>query len=229
VLGIKYDKGVMLANDTMVCYGNTKKFPNKERVCKVGKHTAVGAAGEMADFQFLERLLTEIELEDWQEQDAHAIGPRQTASFLSRVLYNRRCKFQPLLNQLIVGGWDKYKGQPELGYIDSKGCTFKEEFLASGFGGHLAIPLMRSACDEGVGGAYGGNWKTRTETQCRELLTKCLQVLFYRDCKASREVQFTTITAEGTKIEDPVILPTKWDHPTWMKPSSALPGAGTSW
>lgn len=223
VIGLKFKDGVLLAHDTMICYGNTQKFPNKQRCHKVGTSTIVGASGEMADFQYLTRRLDDLDLEDWREQDGVRLGPKQVGSYLGRILYNRRCKGKPLLNQLVVGGWDKAKGEAVLGYCDHQGTCYEEDFIASGFGTHLAIPILRSECED-------DKWKNMNIDQAKAVVKKCLQLLFYRDCKASREIQFSVSLADGTcEIGKPEVMDTFWTHPTWTKTSAELAGSGTSW
>jgi len=223
VLGLKYKDGVVFACDTMICYGNTKKFPNQKRVHKVGgTNTLVAFSGEMADFQYLTRLLDDLEDEDWREQDGAIMAPSEIYSYLGRVLYNRRSKGKPLLNSLVVGGVDPSTKKTSLAYVDHQGTMFEEDFIATGFGTHFAIPILRTECDD-------GKWKEMSLEKAKAVLTKCMQLLFYRDCKASRNMQFSVSTGGETKIEDPFTLDTFWTHPTWTKTSAELSGTGTSW
>ena len=70
-----------------------------------------------------------------------------------------------------------YRCFRSLGIVDLIGTTYSEDFLATGFGGHLAIPLIRD------------RWRADlTEEEARQLLEDCMRVLFYRDCRASNKV-----------------------------------------
>jgi len=217
VLGIKYKDGVMIACDTMVAYGNTLKFPGTSRVHSVGNNTVVGASGEYSDFQAIQRMLDDLEEEDWVNQDGTNLGPKQVASYLGRVLYNRRSKIDPLWNQLVIGGYKN--GKHQLTYVDLQGTQYDEDFLATGFGMHMALPILRAELDN-------GKWQTKTEAEAKAVLEKCLKLLFYRDCKASCNVQIAVINGNGTKIGDPYRLETFWEHETWMKTGAELAKSG---
>lgn len=215
VLGVKYKDGVIIACDTMVAYGGTLKFSNTRRMCEVGTHSIVGATGEYSDFQQIERVCEELDDSDWMAHDGGRYSPAEISSFLGRKCYNKRSKGNPWYNQLIVGG--RKNGKNYLGYIDHQGTTFEEDFIATGFGMHIAIPVLREHFEN-------GKWETKTEAQAREVLDQCLKLLFYRDCKASCKVQFAIGTDKGTKIEEPYKLKTWWEHPTWMKTGAELSG-----
>ncbi|CAD7963412.1 unnamed protein product [Amoebophrya sp. A120] len=222
IIGLKYKDGVLIAGDRMCAYGGSLKFPGVQRIEQVGDCTLVGCSGELSDFQYIKDLMGDVDEEDWIEQDGSRMGPKQVASFLGRVLYNRRSKVKPLWNQLVIGGVKH--GEPHLAYVDLQGTAFEEDFIATGFGLHLAIPILRKHCEY-------GKYKTLTLEAAKKVATECLELLFYRDCKASMEVQFATVGSDSkVTIEPPHKLKTFWEHPTWMKPGSEHTGTGTaSW
>ena len=45
VLAIKYDKGVMMAADTLASYGTLARYKDIRRIIKVGDKTIIGASG----------------------------------------------------------------------------------------------------------------------------------------------------------------------------------------
>jgi 20S proteasome subunit beta 7 len=59
----------------------------------------------MSDFQYLQSLLEELIIDECARQDGHDLGPAEIHEYLSRVMYNRRSKLNPLWNSLIVGGF----------------------------------------------------------------------------------------------------------------------------
>merc|ERR1712014_212070 len=99
------------------------------------------------------------------------MGPQEYASYIGRVMYNRRSRFNPLFNQfVIVGRKDKAS---LLAFVDHQGTYFEEEFIATGFGSYLAMPLLRN------------EWRPNISLEeAKKLVVKCLQVCFYRDCRA---------------------------------------------
>ena len=58
----------------------------------------------MSDFQYLQSILDELIIEEFTEGDKHELGPQEIHKYLSRVMYGRRSKMNPLWNSLLVGG-----------------------------------------------------------------------------------------------------------------------------
>ena len=117
----------------------------------------------------------------------------------------------------MVGGFSD--GRPFLGFVDMIGTSFEEDFLATGFGGYLALPLIRE------------RWRPDiTEAEARALLEDCMKVLYYRDCKASTRVLFSRATAEGTEISEPVEIQTDWNVANFDRIHGVPAGFdGSSW
>ena len=86
-------------------YGSLARFKGVQRLHPVGDYTVVGASGDMSDFQYLQHLLDGLIIsEETNLQDGHTLGPAEIHEYLSRVMYQRRSKFNPLWNSLLVGG-----------------------------------------------------------------------------------------------------------------------------
>lgn len=76
-----------------------------QRLHSVGDYTVVGASGDMSDFQYLQHILDGLVVsEESNLQDGHTLGPAEIHEYLSQVMYQRRSKFNPLWNSLLVGG-----------------------------------------------------------------------------------------------------------------------------
>lgn len=117
----------------------------------------------------------------------------------------------PLWNSVVVGG--VYKGESFLGTVDLLGTQYEDDIVATGFGGHLAIPLLREALE-----AHGTNMSAE---QARSVLEDCMRVLYYRDCRTINRLQFATITDGDIQVNDasePVVLDTKWDFAKYRVP-----------
>ena len=54
----------------------------------------------------MQRLVGELVDDDYRTDDGIEMQPSEVFSYLSRVMYNRRSKFNPLWNSLVVGGVD---------------------------------------------------------------------------------------------------------------------------
>lgn len=103
------------------------------------------------------------------ENDGHALTPAQVYAYLSRTMYEKRSKLDPLWNALVLGGYDAKKSQPFLGYVDLLGTTYQSTTIATGFGLHLAQPMLRKAVE--------GREATLTEEEARSILEDCMRVL----------------------------------------------------
>ncbi len=142
VLGVKYAGGVLLACDMLGAYGSTKRYKSIQRVHQVNARCVVAASGEISDFQHIVKLLDELTNEDYTADDGIEVGPKEVYAYLARVLYNRRNKFDPLWNSLVVGGVER-DGRAFLGMVAMIGTHYDDSHVTTGFGSHLARPLMR--------------------------------------------------------------------------------------
>lgn len=111
--------------------------------------------------------------------DGFTLKPKALHTWLTRVLYNRRSKFDPLWNTFLVAGLEN--GVPYLGCVDKIGTAFTDTKIATGYGAHIALPLIREAQEKKP-------HDQMTAQEARLLLINCLRVLFYRDCRALNKV-----------------------------------------
>jgi len=141
VFGIKYKDGVIIAADTMGNYGRLSRYPNLQRVNKVNETTVVASSGDIADFQYLYSLIESKQNEEDIKGGGVTMRPEALHCWLNRVLYNRRSKFDPLWNTIIVGGMQD--GKPFLGCVDHIGTAWTENAIATGMGAAMAIPIIK--------------------------------------------------------------------------------------
>jgi len=200
VIGIKYADGIMMAADTLASYGSLARFRNIERIRIVGKNTLVAGSGEYSDFQYIMVSLEELVDSDNALDDGHHLQPKEIYSYLTRMLYNRRNKFDPLWNQIIVAGVSD-KNQIFLGQVDLMGTAFEDNTLATGYGAFIARPLLRHA--------YRPNL---SEAEAKDVLERCMRVLYYRDGRSLNKIQIAKATATTIEISKPYELPTEWRH-----------------
>ncbi|KAL4602033.1 hypothetical protein ACB092_10G023700 [Castanea dentata] len=165
-----------MAADMGGSYGYILGYKSVERLKPVGKHSLLGASGEISDFQEILRYLDELILYDNMWDDLNSLGPKEVHSYLTRVMYNRRNKFNPLWNSLILGGVKI--GQKYLGMVSMIGVNFEDNHAATGFGNHLARPILRDEWHDNLSFEDGV-----------KLLEKCMRVLLYRDTTAVNKVQ----------------------------------------
>lgn len=220
MVGVKYRDGVLLVSDTLASYGSLAKFTGVSKFRKVGESTVIGASGEYSDFQYIGDTLDEISDREWAQADGELMAPKSWSAYLCRLLHGRRNKMDPLLNQIVLGGVDKRTGESYLSYIDLYGTTYEDDFIATGYGGHLAIPILREQARLDM-----------SLEEAIELLRHCMRILFYRDCRTTDKVQFAKVTRDGSvEISGIEKLETKWDHQLWTTPTITLgPMLGASW
>mmetsp|Transcript_5173 Transcript_5173/g.11439 ORF Transcript_5173/g.11439 Transcript_5173/m.11439 type:complete len:161 (+) Transcript_5173:209-691(+) len=158
-------------------------------------------------------MLEDITGDDRNYDDGYNHSPSEIYHYLRAVMYQRRNKMNPLWNNLLIGGFKD--GEAFLGSVDMIGTAFTDDFLATGFGAHLALPILRK------------RWHPDMEEgEARELLEDCLRVLFYRDCRALNKVQVAKATAEGTIVSDPYTISTNWSSASFMQNAGNLQGDG---
>ncbi|KAK6153795.1 hypothetical protein DH2020_013434 [Rehmannia glutinosa] len=247
VVGIKYKDGILLAADMGGSYGSTLRYKTVERMKPVGKHSIIGASGELSDFQEIMRYLDELILNDNMWDDGNSLGPKEVLNYLTRVMYNRRNKFNPLWNSLVLGGIKN--GKKYLGTVSMIGVHYEDNHVATGFGNHLARPILRDEWHDDM-----------TFEEGVKLLEKCMRVLLYRDRSAVNKLQFHSetlinvndkllllstafewlskmpkfythkqiakITEEGVTISQPYSLKTFWGFSAFQNPTV---GAEGSW
>jgi len=189
VLALKFNGGVVIAADNLASYGSLARFTDVERLKQVGTHTVVGAGGDVSDMQYInEKILDPLLIKEEYQNDGHHLRASHIYRYLSKVLYRRRCKFNPLWNSILVAGWDN--GKPFLAAADLLGTTFSSPALATGFGAHLAVPLLRRICPDEA--AVAGI----TREMAIEAIQECMKVLFYRDARSMNKYSIAVVSGE---------------------------------
>lgn len=156
----------------------------------------------MSDMQYLDRHLTELAIDEAYAQSststgsaAHALNARSLHKYLSKLLYHRRSKFDPLWNHLLVAGVDD-DGLPFLAAADLLGTVFTSPSLATGFGSMLAQPIMRKYVPDEA--AVAGV----TREQAVEVIRECMKVLFYRDARSLDSYSLAVVTKDGVDLSE---------------------------
>lgn len=209
VVAFKYRDGVLMAADTLGSYGKTKRYKSVQRMHQVSPSTALGASGEISDYNYILTLLDELTTEDFTEDDGHMLGPREIHNYLTRVMYNRRNKFDPLWNTLVVAGFDPKEKTPFLGAVSMIGVQYEDDNLATGYGNHLARPILREADHVNMG-----------EEEAIKLMEKCMEVLLARDSSCISKIQITKINASGVSISQPYAVSANWNLKFFRTPLS---------
>ena len=215
VVAVKYAGGVLVAADTLGFYGSLARYDKIRRMEAVGvrKDTLVAAGGDLSDYQYSVKTVEARAVEEYALDDGAARSPAALHAWLTRMMSQRRSKMDPLWNSLVVGGFKD--GAPFLGSVDLRGTAYEDDVIATGYGSHLALPIMRAKWTPDL-----------DEGEARALLEDCLRVLFYRDCRALDTVVLSKATATGTLVSDPYKLETDWTSASFVAPKAGGDGDG---
>lgn len=190
--------------------------------------------------------------------DGHTLSSSQIYEYLSNVMYSKRSKHDPYWNAFLVAGLEN--GEPcvptaaafardwltlvlvcrFLSYVDLLGTTYSAPSLATGYGNHLAQPLLRRALEKlGPDGH-----KELSEDAARDVIQAAMKVLFYRDARSLNKVrsrvqlclgatklmpssmglqfQIATVTVRGVEISEPMSAPTEWGFAEGLRGCASL-------
>lgn len=145
--------------------------------------------------QYLDRLLQSLDTEEAYGASGHTLNAHNLHKYLSKVLYKRRSDFNPLWNTLLVAGLDEHD-KPFLASADLLGTTFSSPSLATGFGAHLAQPLLRKVAPDEEAAAQ------LTKEAALEAVKESMKVLFYRDARSMDKYSIAVITKEGIDLKE---------------------------
>ncbi|RMZ90167.1 hypothetical protein DV736_g2585, partial [Chaetothyriales sp. CBS 134916] len=197
VLGVKFKDGVVIAADNLASYGSLARFTDIKRIRTFPPNTAIGFGGDISDMQYLDRLLSSLDIrENYLSSAEHTLNAKNLHTYLSKVLYKRRSDFNPLWNMILVAGFDD-DDKPFLASADLLGTTFSAPTLATGFGAHLAQPLLRKLTpkdEESV--------PEITKEQAVEAVKACMKVLFYRDARSMDKYSIAVVTKDGVELKE---------------------------
>lgn len=209
VIGIRCADGVVLATDTLASYGSLARFRDVNRLHAASENCAIGVGGDLSDMQEIVAMLGKVRTEEHCMDDGYKLGPKALYSYLTRVMYNRRNKMDPLWNSVVFAGCDEENG-PMLSTVDLCGGHFESEVIATGYGLHMGLPLLRNA------------WKKEmTVAEGLVVVEDIMKVLYYRDARTIDRIQTAIVMKEGVKISEPKVLDTKWDYKAFISGARA--------
>lgn len=146
--------------------------------------------------QYLNRHLTDLTLtEEYSSPDDARLSAANLHRYLSKLLYRRRSKFDPLWNQLLVAGLDD-DDQPFLAAADLLGTTYSAPSLSTGFGAMLAQPILRLHAPDEESAAK------LTREKAISVVKECMKVLFYRDARSMDRYSLAVITKDGVDLSE---------------------------
>ena len=205
VIALKFRSGVVIAADNLASYGSLARFTDVKRLKPFNSKAVVGFGGDVSDMQYLDRLLMSLDVdenyagaggEQHDRADKSSMGANNLHTYLSKVMYKRRSDFNPLWNALLVAGLDAATDKPFLAAADLLGVTYSAPTLATGFGAHLAQPILRSLIpdEQAV--------ESVSREQAVQAARECMKVLFYRDARSMNEYSLAVIDENGVELKE---------------------------
>lgn len=166
-----------------------------KRLRVFNESAVIGFSGDVSDMQYIDRLLNSIDIRENYSGNGNTLNAKNLHTYLSKVLYKRRSEFNPLWNHILVAGFDG-DGKPFLSSADLLGTTFSAPHLATGFGAHLAVPILRRLFPEDEVPI-----ENITKEQAVDALKQCMKVLFYRDARSLDKYSIAVITKDGVDLK----------------------------
>lgn len=200
VLGLVFDNGVIIAADTLGSYGSLALFKNISRVLKVNSNIILGVGGDVADYQYLRELVNGKIIGEECLEDHIPLKPASLHCWLTRVLYQRRSKVDPLWNNVLIAGIQNKT--PYLGSVDKLGTAVQDKVIATGYGAHIAVPLLRDGLQKKP---------NMDKTEAENLIVKCMEVLYCRDARSFNRYELAIITPEGVENKGPIQIKVNWE------------------
>ncbi|KAJ0524855.1 putative proteasome endopeptidase complex [Helianthus annuus] len=99
-------------------------------------------------------------------------------------------------------------------HVSMIGLHYEDVHIATGFGNHLARPILREELREDLSFEEGV-----------KLLEKCMRNLLYRDRSAVNKLQIAKITEEGLTVSPPYSLKTFWNSAAFQNPTVGTVGS----
>ncbi|KUL87165.1 hypothetical protein ZTR_05539 [Talaromyces verruculosus] len=195
VIAVKFNGGVAMATDNLASYGSLARFTDVNRIRTFEDSAIVGFGGDVSDMQYIDRLLGSIQIRENYSATGSTLNAKNLHTYLSKVFYKRRSEMNPLWNHILVAGFDS-DGKPFLSSADLLGTTYSGPHLATGFGAHLAVPILRRLFPEET------PIENISKDQAIQALRDCMKVLFYRDARSLDQYTLAVITEDGVEIKD---------------------------
>ena len=144
--------------------------------------------------QYLDRLLNSLDIDEHYGSSGHKLNAKNLHTYLTKIMYKRRSDVNPLWNQILVAGLDA-DGIPFLSSVDLLGTTFSSPTLATGFGAHLAQPLLRKLIPDEKDVARV------SKEQAVAAVKESIKVLFYRDARSLDRYSIAVVSKDGVELK----------------------------
>jgi len=207
VLGLCFKDGVVIAADDLASYGSLARFRNVPRLMRVNENVVMGCTGDYADFQHLAKTIEGKQIDEDQWDDGNTLTPKALYTWVTRIQYNRRSKFDPLWCNWLIAGVEKDANgviKPFLGHVDKLGTSFSDNIICTGYGSMIATPMLREAVEK------AGGIDKIDEEMARRLIGQAMTLMFLRDARAWPKYHVGVVTDNKSAIEGPLEVKPDW-------------------
>lgn len=185
-LGLRFDKGVVLAADRRVSYSSFILSKSARKVFLINDRVGVSTAGLPGDFQELVDIL-KYNIAMYELENDKVATPTNVAKILSLLLYQGR--FSGIYYaEVIVGGMDG--SSPRIFVLDPAGGLMEESFAAIGTGAQIATGVLERGFREGM-----------SEEEAIELSERAMREAIARDALSGDGIDMLIITERGSRSE----------------------------
>lgn len=213
VIGIKFDKGIIIACDVRLNYGHLCKHMDVEgRLLRLTERTIFGYSGEYSDTQETSRILKSMILDDQLSSGENSfLGPVELTNYLAELHYYQRNRMNPFLNSIVSGGIN-WNGEPVLLNIDQFGTLLTGNYFTTSMSHYFCNAILRED--------YGKDPKSVNLDKALVIIKKCFEVMLYRHLLAGNVIKYMVMkTEDGGKTiqfeENKFEVTGKWDYNMW--------------
>ena len=178
-VGISYNRGVILAAEKRVAFGNFLVNKNTKKTFAVTELVGAACAGMIADMQVLVRQVGAL-AKIRKLETRRNVAPNSIAKMMSVIMFERR--FFPLLTQVIVGGLEN---NPQIYTLDPLGSVLPDKYAAVGTGAEMALGVMDAEYRDNL-----------SEESASNLAIKAIKSSIQRDASSGDGIDILTITQD---------------------------------
>ncbi|RLE95363.1 MAG: proteasome endopeptidase complex, archaeal, beta subunit [Thermoprotei archaeon] len=183
VVGLVFDKGIVLAAEKRVTYGFSLMSKAGKKVYKINDRVGIACAGLIADMQMIAKTLA-AEVNLYELETKKILSIRGVAKLLSVILFNRR--LMPYFAETVVGGIDDTG--PHIFVLDPLGSLIEDKYAALGTGAKIAIGILETEYSENI-----------TAEKAKSIAIKAIKTAISRDAVSGDGIDLLVISGKGAE------------------------------
>jgi proteasome beta subunit len=183
-VGISFNKGVLLASERRVSFGNFVVNKNTKKTFVITENVGAACAGMVADMNVLARQVAALS-KIRKFEIRRDLPTNSVAKLMSVIMFERR--YFPLLTQVVVGGYDT---KPQIYTLDPLGSLLPDEYAAVGSGAEMALGVLDAQYNSKM-----------NEEDARNLAIKSIKSSIQRDASSGDGIDILIINNKGKNEE----------------------------